>query len=87
MLLVDTDVARSKVIAESIRQSIEASVLYTIDNVAFKFTVSIGVQAYDGHLDYQKFLDAADVSLYTAKNSGRNRVYVSKTELKASCLL
>lgn len=87
VLLVDTDVARSKVIAESIRQSIEASVLYTIDNVAFKFTVSIGVQAYDGHLDYQKFLDAADVSLYTAKNSGRNRVYVSKTELKASCLL
>ena len=80
VLLVDTDVARSKVIAESIRQSIEASVLYTADNVAFKFTVSIGVQPYAGHIDYQKFLDAADVSLYAAKNSGRNRVYVSKIE-------
>ena len=84
LLLVDTDLGRAKVIAESIRQSIESSVLYTPQNVPFKFTVSIGVKAYDGHPDYQKFLDAADVSLYAAKNSGRNRVYVSQTDLTLS---
>ena len=81
VLLVDTDLARSKVIAESIRQGIEASVLYTADNVAFNFTVSIGVQPFAGHLDYQKFLDAADLSLYAAKNLGRNRVSVAQVEL------
>lgn len=85
VLLVDTDIVRSKVIAESIRQSIEASALYTVDNIPFKFTVSIGVNSYDGHLDYQKFLDAVDVSLYAAKNSGRNQVYVAKLESVVSC--
>lgn len=85
VLLVDTDITRSKVIAESIRQSIEASVLYAADNVPFTFTVSIGIQPYAGHLDYQKFLDAADHSLYAAKNLGRNRVFVSQVELNEIC--
>lgn len=45
----------------------------------FNFTVSIGVVEYDGHPDYQRFLDVGDAALYQAKNSGRNLVHVASS--------
>jgi diguanylate cyclase len=46
--------------------------------ISFNFTVSIGCALYDGHPDYQRFLDAADAALYAAKNNGRNCIQVTK---------
>lgn len=45
--------------------------------MAVQFTVSIGVVSYDGHPDYQRFLESADTALYAAKNNGRNLVYIA----------
>jgi len=44
-----------------------------------KMTVSIGVAEYKhGHENWQKFLSRADLALYEAKNSGRDRWAVSE---------
>lgn len=84
LLLVDSDLIRAKEIAEQIRSRIQETTVGNRPGSSFNFTVSIGCALYDGHPDYQRFLDAADTALYAAKNSGRNRVYVAQTELQAS---
>jgi diguanylate cyclase len=80
LLLVDTDQRRAMNIAENIRKFIEEGIITTAQSMQFKFTVSIGCVIYDGHPDYQKFLDTADTALYAAKNTGRNRVYLAKND-------
>ena len=78
LLLVDTDLVRAMSIAESVRSYIEKGVIRTVQGQQFSFTISVGCVLYDGHPDYQRFLDAADHALYAAKNNGRNCIQVTK---------
>lgn len=78
LLLVDTDLDQAQQIAENIRCAIQHKRIVTAQKESFQFTISIGCIDYDGHPDYQKFLDAADAALYIAKNAGRNRIHVTK---------
>lgn len=74
VLLIDTDLHEAKKIAERIRKEVENATVHGTQDIEFKFTVSIGVKTYDGHPDYQRFLESVDQALYMAKNKGRNRV-------------
>lgn len=74
LLLIDTDLHEAKKIAERIRKEIEDATVHGTQDTQFKFTVSIGVKSYDGHPDYQRFLESVDQALYAAKNNGRNQV-------------
>lgn len=78
LLLVDSDLSRAQEIAEKIRQRVQETAIRTALGSSFNFTVSIGCSLYDGHPDYQRFLDAADAALYAAKNNGRNNVYLAR---------
>jgi len=61
-------------LAERIRIGVEKS-LYSINNQTIKGTVSIGVaDSVRAGYDFTGLIAAADSALYTAKNSGRNRV-------------
>lgn len=62
-------------IAEKIREKVENS-----DNGVCKTTVSIGVAEYTGG-EYNSAVKNADDALYEAKNSGRNKVVVFKSDL------
>lgn len=77
LLLVDSDLSRAQQIAENIRKRVQETAIRTAIGHSFNFTVSIGCALYDGHPDYQRFLDAADAALYAAKNNGRNTVYLA----------
>lgn len=77
LLLVDTDVTQAGLKAERIRRLVEESTVNSNNGINFNFTVSIGVTKYNGHPDYQRFLDAADTALYAAKHKGRNNVYIA----------
>lgn len=85
LLLVDTEIDRAMSIAENVRRYIEQGLIRTAQGQQFNFTVSVGCVLYDGHPDYQRFLDAADHALYAAKNNGRNCIYVAKTDPQATC--
>ena len=63
-------------VAENIRRRIAERTVNTSTGASFNFTVSIGVFEYDGHPDYQRFLDSVDKALYVAKNNGRNNIYM-----------
>lgn len=83
LLLVDSDLVRAQEIAEKVRSRIQETTIRTSMGISFNFTVSIGCALYDGHPDYQRFLDAADAALYAAKNNGRNCIQVTKQAVKA----
>lgn len=76
LLQVDNTLENAHDTAEKIRKRIESTTIHTNDGRSFNFTVSVGVVKYNGHPDYQRFLDAADAALYQAKNNGRNTVYL-----------
>ncbi|MFP3042563.1 diguanylate cyclase [Treponema primitia] len=77
ILLPDTDLAAALIIAEKIRSGVEAVRIPTADGKTITtVTISIGAVSAvpDDKATVQEFLSAADKRLYTAKNTGRNRI-------------
>ncbi len=73
-LLPETDEQAAMEVAERLRVSIERATMCT-DECTLKITVSIGVSILEtGISTIENMLKRADVALYDAKQSGRNRV-------------
>ncbi len=74
VVLPDTDMGGSRVVAERIRKSAEQRLIRAYDNTV-KVTLSIGIAVYpsDGQL-LEEMMDKADWALYRAKSQGRNCV-------------
>ena len=77
ILLPDTNLEGAMAIAEDIRSTVEAAPIPTIDDSSVtSTTISIGVASWtpsEGG-SIQDLIAKADENLYTAKNSGRNKV-------------
>ena len=76
-VLPETDAQGAIVIAEEIRKSIEEiSLVHEYSLVSKYVTISLGVATiYPKTIDIlEKFIDSADKALYSAKQSGRNRI-------------
>jgi diguanylate cyclase (GGDEF)-like protein len=77
VLLPDTDLSAAMDIAEKIRSGVEAVRIPTADGKTITTaTISIGAVSVvpDDKATVQEFFSTADKRLYTAKNTGRNRV-------------
>jgi len=90
VLLDNVDVAQAKVIADRIRIEISKVVVDT-DKGPLSVTESIGVAAFpDDGRDRTTLIERADLALYHAKHTGRNRVVTwaealaAKTKLKSA---
>jgi diguanylate cyclase (GGDEF)-like protein len=75
----NADHAQAMVVAERLRQAIEAASLQLPQGLLVRFTVSIGVTTqpnglHHGATKLDTLLDQADQALYRAKNNGRNQV-------------
>ena len=73
VLLVNTDIEKSKKVAERIRSGIEN---FNFSDVApgLHVTVSIGMASYKQYKSIQETLMTADNRMYKAKEQGRNRI-------------
>ena len=67
-------------VAERLRESIAAAVVYSDENQPVKFTVSIGVSSSDISDNVDTLIKTADEALYKAKQNGRNRVELFSTK-------
>lgn len=80
LILPETEKINALVIAERIRKKVEEQVL-EFEGTTFGVTLSGGIASYpsDGK-EVQELIHAADVALYQAKESGRNRIFIHDFE-------
>jgi diguanylate cyclase (GGDEF)-like protein len=79
ILLPETPVETAAAIAERIREKIEKTPVAITDGPEITYTLSIGVSAFVPEItSLSMVFEAADKGLYTAKETGRNRVIVKK---------
>ncbi len=80
MLLEGRDLAAALRIAEELRARISAMRLQT-EKQRLKLTCSFGVSQWELGDTIDRLLKRADIAVYSAKSSGRNRVVAFDTEL------
>ncbi|MFS8045939.1 GGDEF domain-containing protein [Rhizobium sp. BR 314] len=79
VLLPNTDMRAAGIVAEKIRNDIEATVLM-FGQETVHVTASIGIAcSFEPSTDFKYVLEAADKALYRAKAGGRNRVELAET--------
>lgn len=79
LLLPDTDLAGAVLVAERVREAVEAREVQVEPNeqgvsATVRVTVSLGVAELRSHEPFESLLKRADRALYAAKDLGRNRV-------------
>ncbi|MBL7155687.1 MAG: GGDEF domain-containing protein [Candidatus Omnitrophica bacterium] len=74
ILLPETDKDGAAIVAERIRQAVEARVIKAYDE-SVRMTVSMGISSFPGDSErLDGLIEKADKALYEAKGQGRNRV-------------
>ncbi len=77
ILLPETNIKSATIIAERIRKVVNETFVL-VGDYQVKVTASIGVTCINAEtMDLTEMISVADSAMYTAKNSGRNRVAVS----------
>lgn len=74
VLLVDTALDDAAVMAERLRQSVEA-MLINYNEHKIKVTLSLGIAQYSAEMkEHRQWIEASDKALYRSKANGRNQV-------------
>lgn len=80
VILIDTPAKDGFIIAERLRERIEALVV-KFEDLEIKFTISIGLADFnDSFDDHVAWLGASDKALYYCKDNGRNQVRIYTEE-------
>ncbi len=68
--------------AQRLRAAVEAMAISTATHTAIRFTASFGVAEHLSGESLEAFMNRADMALYEAKSTGRNRVIVAPSVAK-----
>jgi len=80
ILLADTSAKNAFVFAERLRKKVEEAVV-KYNEIELQYTISLGVAEVDSTTkNYEAWIESADASLYHAKENGRNRVSIYKSD-------
>ncbi len=74
IILPQTTLAETSIIADRIRQSIEKGVFTSVSEKILQVTVSAGIAEYQFSESKSDFIERVDAALYKAKADGRNRI-------------
>ena len=85
ILLVEANDPAAMTVAEQVRARIGRMSLRTPTGISPQITVSIGIACFDGHPDYQRLLDRAELALREAQAFGCNRVERAEASGPSSC--
>lgn len=79
LLLPNTDLAGTRVVAERVRKAVEAKAEPHLKSSMGVVTISVGLTAFVPDMDTRaaQHIEAADQALYEAKRGGRNRVHAA----------
>jgi diguanylate cyclase (GGDEF)-like protein len=79
----DAGPEQARVLAERVRSAVEATSLLDDDGRAIgPITISIGIAELPNHAtDVETLIELADVAMYRAKSSGRNRIVIWDDEM------
>jgi len=78
LLLVDTNLENAKLVAERLRIAIE-ELPFKYQNTPVKVTISLGIAEITSNIpDYKAWIKMADLGLYIAKDTGRNKIGISE---------
>jgi two-component system cell cycle response regulator len=85
VLLPITDLDEVELVGERIRKSVAASAIPTAAGAKLDVTVSVGCAA-DRGASWEALVERADLALYEAKESGRNRVVAARPDWSSSLI-
>jgi diguanylate cyclase (GGDEF)-like protein len=77
VILPETEGENAVPVAERLRKEFEGTVLSPLPRSEVHMTVSVGVTQYFPGEEDSVFIKRADSAMYTAKTSGKNRVYLA----------
>jgi len=78
--MLNTDGAAARLKAEKFRQALE-QLKWCFECKEISVTVSIGIaELNERMIDFESLLSAADRCLYSAKNAGRNCIWIEEKE-------
>lgn len=91
VICTNTAIDGAALVAERLRKLVESHPIDIPDgsggSQAIRISISIGVASFSASVDSkEKLVQAADQALYRAKEEGRNRVIVAKSEDKESAI-
>lgn len=87
----NTSIGGTAILAERIRENVQNTIFHS-GSFDIKLTISLGLSSMSssslvgGEINSSKLIEEADLALYKAKASGRNRVAVHTNELGAICI-
>jgi len=77
-MLVETDVEQAMSVAQRLRATVAGATIISPEGAPLQVTISLGLTGSKGrNINFDRLLHEADMALYSAKQSGRNKVVCS----------
>lgn len=78
VILPMIDKIEAHAVAEQLRKYVEKEPIQCVENTLYCATVSVGLASLDRTEKFDELLNRADMAMYQAKNTGRNRVSICR---------